>query len=86
MVVDFDGRIMAQAESGPGERIVVGPIDIESLRIERRRRRGHDMLSHLRTELYQGYRDPVYPKAATTEHWPLSIEGNNRLIQTAKAR
>jgi len=86
MIVDFDGRILAQAESGPGERIVVGPIDMESLRFERRRRRGHDMLSHLRTELYQGYREPVYPRAATTQHWPLSIEGNNRLIQTAKAK
>ena len=28
MIVDFDGRILAQAEAGPGERIVVGPIDI----------------------------------------------------------
>ena len=28
MVVDFDGRILAQASPGPGERIVVGPVDI----------------------------------------------------------
>lgn len=52
MVIDFDGRILAQADPGPGEKIVVAPIDIGVLRGERRRRRGHDVLSHLRTEAY----------------------------------
>ena len=28
MIVDFDGRILAQADPGPGEKIVVGPIDL----------------------------------------------------------
>jgi predicted amidohydrolase len=61
MVVDFDGRILAQAEPGPGERIVVGPIDLAALRAERRRRRGHNMLSHLRTEAYADlYARPVF--------------------------
>lgn len=58
MIVDFDGRIMAQAESGPGEKIVVGPIDLAALRHERQRRRGHHMLAHLRRE---GYGGPAYP-------------------------
>ena len=40
MVVDFDGRILAQADPGPGEKIVVGPIDLAALRAERQRRRG----------------------------------------------
>jgi predicted amidohydrolase len=84
MIVDFDGRILSQAEAGPGERIVAGPIDIAALRAERRRRTGHHMLSHLRTELYDGYRKPIYPRAATTRDWPLSVEGNNRLIKEAK--
>ena len=48
MIVDFDGRILAQAEPGPGERIVVGPIDLAALRYERHRRKGHHMLDHLR--------------------------------------
>jgi predicted amidohydrolase len=48
MIVDFDGRILAQAEPGPGERIVVGPIDLAALRYERQRRKGHHMLDHLR--------------------------------------
>ena len=28
MIVDFDGRILAQADPGPGEKIVVAPIDL----------------------------------------------------------
>jgi predicted amidohydrolase len=86
MIVDYDGRILSQAEPGPGERIVVGPIDIAALRAERERRSGHHMLSHLRTELYEGYRDPIYPRSAATAHWPLSVEGNNRLIEQVKGR
>ncbi len=61
MVVDFDGRILAQAEPGPGEKIVVGPIDLAALRHERRRRRGHDLLGHLRTEAYRDlYQQAIY--------------------------
>jgi predicted amidohydrolase len=62
MVVDFDGRILAQADPGPGEKIVVAPIDLAALRAERRRRSGHHLLSHLRTEAYTGlYHRPIYP-------------------------
>jgi predicted amidohydrolase len=52
MIVDYDGRILAQADPGPGERIVVGPIDLAALRAERERRRGHRLLDHLRPEAY----------------------------------
>ena len=38
MVVDYDGRILCQADPGPGEKIVVGPIDPRALH-ERGRRR-----------------------------------------------
>ncbi|MEJ7617278.1 MAG: nitrilase-related carbon-nitrogen hydrolase [Pyrinomonadaceae bacterium] len=38
-VVDYDGRLLAQATPGPGERIVVAPIDISALRHERQVRR-----------------------------------------------
>ena len=61
MILDYDGRILSQADPGPGEKIVVAPLDIGSLRHERNRRRGHDMLAHLRTEAYPLYRDSVYP-------------------------
>jgi predicted amidohydrolase len=61
MVVDFDGRILAQADPGPGEKVVVGPIDLAALRSERLRRRGHHMLSHLRTEAYTDlYARPIF--------------------------
>lgn len=51
MVVDYDGRILAQADPGPGEKIVVAEIDLEGLR-ERRKRLGHNPLAHLRREAY----------------------------------
>jgi formamidase len=86
MIVDYDGRILSQAQAGPGERIVVGPIDIAALRTERDRRMGHHMPSHLRTELYAGYKDPIYPRAGAAGNWPLSAEGNTRLIRKAKSR
>jgi formamidase len=52
MIIDYDGRILSRAEAGPGERIVVGPIDLAALRAERERRQGHQMLQHLRKETY----------------------------------
>ncbi len=61
MVVDLDGRILAQANSGPGEQIVVGPVDVAAVRSERQRRRGHHMLNHLRTEAYAHYGRSIYP-------------------------
>jgi predicted amidohydrolase len=81
MIVDFDGRILAQADPGPGEKIVVAGIDIDALRAERERRAGHHMMSHLRTEAYPQQRRPVYPRAGT----PPSIEGNDAAIEQGKA-
>jgi predicted amidohydrolase len=52
MVVDYDGRILAQADPGPGEKVVVAPINIQQLRDERERRVGHDMRAHLRSEIH----------------------------------
>ena len=61
MIVDYDGRILAQADPGPGAKIVVGPIDVAALRHERDVRRGHRMLDHLRTEAYPVYRAARFP-------------------------
>jgi hypothetical protein len=82
MVVDFDGRLLAQASPGPGERIVVAPIDITALRHERQTRRGHHMLAHLRTEAYPAYRRHVYPPEG--RDGALSYEENNARIDEAK--
>jgi predicted amidohydrolase len=86
MVVDFDGRILAQADPGPGEKIVVGPIDIPSLRAERERRRGHHMLAHLRMEAYREYQRPIYPGSLAEGERALSIAGNERAIAEGKRR
>jgi formamidase len=60
-IIDFDGRLLAEASPGPGERIVVAPIDISALRHERSTRTGHQMLAHLRTEAYPVYLGHRYP-------------------------
>ncbi|HOK76149.1 MAG TPA: nitrilase-related carbon-nitrogen hydrolase [Verrucomicrobiota bacterium] len=85
MIVDFDGRILAQAEPGPGERIVVGPVDLAALRSARERRRGHAMLSHLRTEAYAAYAHPVFP-AGRAAHSSISKETNETATEQASAR
>lgn len=86
-VVDFDGRLVAEASPGPGERIVVAPIDIAALRHERATRRGHHMLAHLRTEAYPAYREHIYPPAddGAAEGDPMSYERNIARIDRAKA-
>jgi len=81
-VIDFDGRILAEASPGPGERIVVAPIDISAERHERETRRGHHMLSHLRTEAYPIYSKAMFPPSGTA----LSYDQNNERIDRAKAR
>ena len=87
MVVDFDGRILAQASPGPGERIVVAPVDVSALRHERATRRGHHMLAHLRTEAYPVYRRRIYPpEGDRTPAADLSYEGNNARIDEARRR
>ncbi|MCS7238951.1 MAG: hypothetical protein NZ899_11890 [Thermoguttaceae bacterium] len=73
MLVDYDGRILAQAEPGPGEKVVVGPIALETLRAERTRRFGHDMLSHLRSEAYTYLRQPRFPPANKEAEDPAGI-------------
>jgi predicted amidohydrolase len=84
MVVDFDGRVVAQADPGPGEKIVFAPVDVGALRHERATRRGHQNLAHLRSELFPMYRRPWYPGGRGAEG--LSIEGNDAAIAEAKAK
>jgi hypothetical protein len=82
-VVDFDGRMLAEASPGPGERIVVAPIDISALRHERRTRVGHHMTAHLRTGAYDVYRTTGYPPRPQPEV-TLTYEENVRRIEIAK--
>jgi len=86
MVVDFDGRILAQADPGPGEKIVVAPVDVDALRHERAVRRGHQNLAHLRSECYPMYRAGFYPAGRGARREDLSIEGNDEAIAAAKRK
>jgi hypothetical protein len=86
-VVDYDGRLLAEASPGPGERIVVAPIDITALRHERATRRGHHFLAHLRTEAYPVYKDHQYPPQLEDDSDKTSsYERNNLLIDEAKRK
>jgi predicted amidohydrolase len=86
MIVDFDGQILRQADPGPGEKIVVGPIDLAALRAERQRRRGHHLLAHMRTESYrQAYREGLYP-AGQCARGPLTVQQNEQATQSGRQR
>jgi formamidase len=75
MVVDFEGRILAQADPGPGEKIVVAPLDIGALRHERSVRTGHQTFAHLRTEAYPLYGKSIYPPGRAADPEALTIDG-----------
>lgn len=81
-VVDFEGRLLAEASPGPGERIVVAPIDISALRHERETRRGHHTLAHLRTAAYPVYRTDGFAPAGTDTR--VSYERNLERIEARK--
>ncbi|MFP3941859.1 MAG: hypothetical protein ACLF0P_16310, partial [Thermoanaerobaculia bacterium] len=80
--VDFEGRVLAQADPGPGEKIVVAPVDVAALRHERATRRGHQTLAHLRTEVHPMYRRSFFPPGRGPEG--LTVEGQNRATARAK--
>ena len=85
MVVDYDGRILAQADPGPGEKIVVTEVDIEALRRARRERLGHNPLAHLRSGAYTGGRGTFYPGAtfedAGSGEGDRTVEENEQAIR-----
>ena len=83
MVVDFDGRVLAQADAGPGEKVVVAPIDLAALRAERQRRVGHDMRSPLRSEVHTYLEQPWLPSAASH---PLTGEEIRERIDRGRGR
>jgi predicted amidohydrolase len=86
MIVDYDGRILAQADPGPGEKIVVGPIDLAAVRAERERRRGHHMLAHLRMEAYPAYRRSIYAGSLPAGASTIRIDATEQAIATARRR
>lgn len=85
MVVDFDGRILAQVDPGPGEKVVVAPIDIDSLRAERTRRLGHDTLGHLRTSVH-AYLNREYFLPAGVDSAAFTKQNNEQRIRKSRVR
>ncbi|NNE06627.1 MAG: nitrilase [Xanthomonadales bacterium] len=83
MVVNYDGLILAQADPGPGEKVVVAPIDIAALRAERERRLGHDMLSHYRSEVHPYASQACYPRSGAGG---LDVEQIKQRIRAAKSK
>jgi predicted amidohydrolase len=84
MVVDFDGRVLAQADPGPGEKIVIAPLDLAALRSARRERQLHNFLAHRRAGAYpaskaEGFKGPN----DTAGH---SIEALTSRIEAEKKR
>ena len=86
MIVDYDGRILSQADPGPGEKIVVAPIDLSALRHERQRRSGHLGLAHLRSEAYPVYGDPHFPPGQLTSSDNHTVAANEAAIAAARMR
>jgi predicted amidohydrolase len=83
MVVDYDGRVLAQADPGPGEKVVVAPIDLSALRAERQRRVGHDMRAHLRSEIHTYLGRSWLPPASAADH-PLDDAASRARIERGK--
>ncbi|AKS42969.1 nitrilase-related carbon-nitrogen hydrolase [Wenzhouxiangella marina] len=83
MAVDYDGRVLAQADPGPGEKVVVAPIDLARLREERQRRRGHDTRSHFRAEVH-GY--AAQRRLAPAGDELITMDGLNQRIEAARRR
>lgn len=86
MIVDYEGRILAQADPGPGEKVVVAPVDVSALRHERTVRSGHHMPAHLRTEAYPVYRGTFFAPGQWTSESNLDVEKTRRAIEAAKGR
>lgn len=86
MIVDYDGRVVARATPGEGEKITVGPIDISLLRSERRRRLAHQMLLHLRPEAHPGASRGRYPAGSFRGQADRSYEDNVRCIEAVRKK
>ena len=86
MIVDYEGRILAQADPGPGEKIVVTTIDVGGLRQERQQRLGHLPLAHLRSEAYPMYGKTFFPPGRHNEDSDHTYDLNVEAISEVKER
>jgi len=84
-IVDFNGNVIAQADS-PNETVTGGVIDIARLR-ERRRMAPWNFLVELRTELFRDtYARAVFPPNQWLDEGPRSYDQIDRAHKRAKSR
>jgi predicted amidohydrolase len=86
MIVDYDGKIVAQATPGEGEKITVGPVDIDMLRHERSKRSAHQMLLHLRPGAHAGLQQEGYPGGTFRDQVDQSYADNERRIDEVRGK
>ncbi len=86
MIVDYDGRVVAQATPGDGEKIVVASVDVGLLRAERKARAAHVGLPHLRTEAHPVYRRSHYPGASFQPDQDLGYDDLAAAVSESKKR
>ena len=85
MVVDYDGRVLAQAETGPGEKIVVGPIDLAGLRPSEHAAADTTCSPTCEPRRTAATTAPFTPPGPA-RHGPPTIDGSNLAIEEAKAQ
>jgi predicted amidohydrolase len=86
MIVDYDGRVIARATEGSGEKTVVAPIDVGMVRFERKRRVGHQMLAHLRTESHPMYEGTFFEGGTFKGQDQHTYEDNEEQTRKSKRR
>jgi len=82
VVIDYEGRVVAQSPNGPVEDILVAPIYIDNLR-EFRRETQMFNLAHLRTEIYKStYKRRVFHGSGDSE---ITQDSLRKIIDSTRA-
>ena len=82
-IIDYQGRYLSRAPEA-GEHVVIATIDIDALRSYRKEVLGHQMLPHLRTELYNYLQKPSYPMTPK-DHTNTGLDYEKQFEITKKA-
>jgi hypothetical protein len=82
MIVDYQGRVIANHESGGSASYAGAIIDVEALREYRARSLWGNWIKDLRTEQFRLiYDQPIYAKNRCLDHPPLRHAQNDRVIR-----
>jgi predicted amidohydrolase len=87
MIVDYQGRLLANHVSGGAASYAGAIIDIEGLRQYRERTLWGNWIKDLRTEQYQAiYAEPLYEKNRALDKPPLKHAENDEVVRAAVER